>query len=1224
MPDDSVIRPLDEGEPDDSSAPKTPAPEEMMGAMLDADTQQESPAPPEDFLEDASDPPAPQAAPPEDIESSPEPEPVPSAGHTLPPMRPQLDPRLRQVAERFIKMENQAATYADMLNNQEISFEEYQRLLYEGMVQDEAGSWWMIDAENEQWYRHDPESNQWLEDYPAALQAWERVRDELEEMRPSAESGTRTETVYDLPPAYRAATESGDAEPVIDDMGVKIGKLPPTKDELYTIPSTAAFSSELPDQQRTVPSDSHSAQTRKSKVKVDGGEVIPRAFGGDIDMEPSPIVRELLASRRARNRRRLLTVVVVIAMVALVGAIVSAGGILFWYRDTVGPFQGAIAGLANYTPEHQTARIFDANGGLIAAINSRETGARTNVPLERISPYMIHAIVSQENERYFEDPGFDPIAIVRAFLQNLSGGGIESGASTITQQIARNLVLRDREVTVERKLNEILVALEIANQYDKNFILELYLNEIFFANQNYGVEAAAQFYFGHSAAELNYAESALLASIVPSPVQYDPVGSRENALRGMRATMGKMLDVGCLQFQHADWIESGPFCILHGREIDMDGSPQVLVRVNGEGQIVGGAAIVQIAEIETTEFSPLTVRFRYPHFANYVRALVEEEFGAEALFKRGLNIYTTLDPTLQDVAQRSLSQQVGNLVAAATGVNTGAVMISDPATGAIRAMVGSHDFEDQFAGQVNHALTWQQPGSAMKPIVYTAAFTEERGSYLTPASIVWDVPVSYDMGVAGIYEPVNFDGEFHGPVSLRQALQNSYNVAAVKVYDFVDNIRFSDLAARLGLVFPQDSLVTISSALGANEVTLFDLMGAYGVFANGGRLVPLYAIERVTEMADGVEVEIERERPEALQAITPAVAYLMTNVLSDDNARFPSIRQGSQLTLEHIGIPTQNVVAAKTGTSNGARDLWTMGFTSNAVVGVWLGTTDNSPTYNTGGLESAAPLWNAVMTAVALQDEPTTFINPGGVVAREICRATGTLNYAGCPDPSTGLFIHDQYPPPPEQSYIQRIAVDSWSGLRANEFCNGNIIDKTFVSIDDAVAIDWLGGTEEGRAFAESLGIDIPVKPAPQTACSQGQALPLIHISAPNDGAVVRGLQDIRGQVQAPDFDRYELQYALADDPDNFLPISASLVDMPNYGAILGTWDLAAGQVPNGDVILRLAARSTSGGYINDEIRLTVDLRPTPPVPVETESPEAGGTVFSPTIIALPLGTPTP
>ncbi|MDE2821068.1 MAG: transglycosylase domain-containing protein [Chloroflexota bacterium] len=1218
MPDDLVKPPAD----DDSTGDAPLSPEEMMGRMLNPQPKPDQAPPPEDYLspQPEAEAPTPTPAPPEDLAaSSPPAANVEKGAATLPPPRPQINSRIREAAEGFIKMQNQAATLADMLRSEEISFEEYQRLLYDSMAQDEDGAWWMIDAENEQWYRHDSAKNEWVSDYPAALREWEAFHQAHEAKTPSdAESDMRTETVYDLPPSYLGPTEPGGGAPILDDRGVEIGRMPRTKDALYTVPGTAAFKSELPGQERTAPSDPQFARTQPAQTRFDDagdhGEVIPRAI--DYELERSPIVEELLESRRRNSLRALANVLVALLVIALVSAIAGAGGIMFWYSDTVKPFQGGIAALADYSPEYQTARIFDADGGLIAALNSQETGARTTIPLERVSPYMIHAIVAQENERYFEDPGFDPIAIARAFIQNLSGGGIESGASTITQQIARNLVLRDSEVTVQRKVNEILVALEIANQYDKNFILELYLNEVFFANQNYGVEAASQFYFGHGADELNFAQAALLASIVPSPAKNDPVINRPVAVAGMRATMRKMIDIGCLQFQHGDWPRRGPFCVIDGREIEIDGSPQVLARANADGKIVGGAAIVQIAEIETTPFEPLTVQLRYPHFVNFVRAQLEVEVGANGLFQRGFNIYTTLDPATQDAAQQALSNQVNHLVGAATGVNTGAVMVTDPRTGAIRAMVGSHNFDDEFAGQVNNALTWQQPGSVIKPFIYAAALQGAEGNYLTPASIVWDVPTTYDMGVSGPYSPVNIDGRFRGPMSLRAALQNSRNVATIKVYEQVGKIRFAEMAGAVGLQFPEDSLITLSSALGANEVTLYDMMAAYGVLANRGRLMPLYAIERITETIDGEEVALPRERADARGAISPALAYLMQNILSDDASRQPSFNPGSALTLAHIGLPTQNVVSAKTGTSNGARDLWTMGFTRDAVVGVWLGTSDNSPTYNTSGITSAAPVWNAVMTAASLGKAPMPFENPGGVVAREICRATGTLNYSACPDPSTGLFLHEQYPPPAEQAYIKRIAVDSWTGLLANEFCNSNVVEKTYVAVDDPAALDWLAGSAEGQAFVKSIGIELPVLPVPQAECAQGQSLPLINISAPNNGAVVRDAVEIRGQARGPDFDRFELSYAFRDDPDKFLPISAALVEMPNYGTVLGVWDTRSLGVPDGEYILRLAAYSSKGGNINYDINLRVE-NPTP-----TTTPEQA--IFQPTIVSLPLATPVP
>ena len=1158
--------PGNEPEQKDDSSPLTP--EEMLQSILKpkpAASSSGTLAPPEDSPALSSPPRDPDLARPEDLQFARQSDAESDEAETL--VEP-VPAAVAKDAERFIAMRDQAAAWTDRLNSQEITFDEYQRRLYDAMVQDYDGIWWMIDAENEQWYRHNPDSNQWEEDEPAALRELQRYHRAADDVQ-----GTRA------------------GAPIVDERGVKIGAVPPTADEHYTIPSTAALSDELPDQKATVRSSG------------DGGGLSGYA------LEESPVVQEVLDARRGAARRRLAAAVAGVLILVLIALIAAAVGMMAWYGDAVRPFQEDIAGLASYSPEYQTARILDANGALIAALNSQQTGARTTIPLDDMSPYIIHAIISQENERYFADPGFDPIAIARAFIQNISGGGIESGASTITQQIARNLVLRDAEVSVERKVSEILVALEIANQYDKNFILELYLNEVFFANQNYGVEAASQFYFGHGADELNFAEAALLASVVPSPSQNDPVVNRPTAIQGMRATMHKMLDIGCLQFQHSDWPSRGPFCIQAGLEVMNDGAPQVLVRTNSGGEIAGGLAIVQIAEMETTEFEPLDVRLRYPHFVNYVQAQVEAEFGANALFQRGFHIYTTLNPSAQEAAQTALSNQVSQLASA--GVNTGAVMVTDPNSGAIRAMVGSHDFDDDLAGQVNNALTFQQPGSAIKPIVYAAAIGGHQGNYLTPASILWDVPVTYDLGAGQTYSPVNFDRRFHGPVPVRAALQNSYNVAAVKAYLFSGSERFVETARTFGLRFPDGTLPTIASALGANEVRLFDMMQAYGVFASGGRRAPLYAIERITETIDGEETEVEWEGAAAEPAISPALAYLMQNILSDDQARRPTYPPGSSLTLENIGIPTQNFVAAKTGTSNDSRDLWTMGFTRNAVVGVWLGTYNNSPTFGTTGYNSAAPVWNAVMEAALAGQAPPPFENPGGVVVREICRTTGTLNHPDCPEPTTGLFIQDQFPPGAEQGFIQTAAVDSWTGLLANDFCDDYVVDRAFVATDDLSAIDWLNTTAEGREYAEWIGLGLPASAPPTGSCAQGQGLPAVHISSPNEGAVVRGAVEIRGQVQAPDFSHYELLYAGAEQDESFIPISSALIQVPQHGGFLGTWDTLAAQIPTGNYILRLLATSLTGGSIQRDLNILVD-NPTP-----TATPGAVITpVFAPTVVS--------
>ncbi|MFN8561334.1 MAG: transglycosylase domain-containing protein [Anaerolineae bacterium] len=487
---------------------------------------------------------------------------------------------------------------------------------------------------------------------------------------------------------------------------------------------------------------------------------------------------------------------------------------------------------------------------------------------------MVHAVVSIENERYFEDPGWDPVAIVRAFLQNLSSGEVSSGASTITQQVARNLVLQDTTVSPERKLQEIVVAAEIARQYDKNFILQLYLNEIFFGNQSYGVEAASRFYFGHGASDLNLAEAALLAGVIQAPARYDPVINRQAAFDRMNVVLNQMAQVGCLQFSFAPYNTSPGFCIT-------------------QADIASPRIVLQKAQVETRSYQPRQFTVKYPHFVNFVQQQIENNFGTSEMFRRGFEIQTTLNPRIQEVAQGALEQQVRAL--ANNGVNTGAVMVTDPRDGAIRAMVGSPDFSDNsIDGQVNNAFTWQQPGSSIKVVEYVGALEgvnrNGTSAYYTPATVLWDVQTTFPNPN---YTPINYDQTYHGPVALRYALANSYNVPAVKVLDFIGIDKFVDVAQRIGLRFLPEATFGLPSALGANEVRLYDMMQAYGTIANDGTRVPLYSITQIKDA--GGNVVALPDRPQPALAVQPQIAFLMQNILSDNEARTPAFGAASPL-----------------------------------------------------------------------------------------------------------------------------------------------------------------------------------------------------------------------------------------------------------------------------------------------------------------------------------------
>lgn len=1120
-------------------------------------------------------------------------------GAAAAPVAPGLTPEQQALADKFRAAEANVRRLREQYRAQQITRDQLQAELRNQMVLDENQAWWMLGVETDTWYRY--ENGEWIAAVPAVLAT---------QAPPASPASTYDQYAGDRTVPTTPITDQG-----------FIPRQVPTTDPDYTIPGTGAVF--MNDPNATIPrAPSYSEATIPAQPISEATVPNPAVAGGydaGYNYVPSPaaapppaytpaaVPSEVVRDAQQRQQRRVLTggaliAAVIVGLIFLGLAAVIIGGVVY-YNSLANPWQDEIAALANYTPQFQTARILAADGSTIAELTSRSGGARDRVELADIAPEMIHAIVSTENERFFDDPGWDPVAIGRAFVQNFTSGDIQSGASTITQQIARTLILQDTTVSANRKLQELVVAAEIARRYDKNFILELYLNEMFFGNQSYGVQAASQFYFGVNASDLNIPQAALLAGLLQAPARYDPVINRQVAFERMNVVMGLMAEVGCLQFQHAPYTGQ-PYCVT-------------------ENDLRSGQVVLDKARVESANYLPRTFQVRYPHFVNYIQTIIEQSFGTDEMFRRGFTIRTTLDPRVQDAAQTALANQIQQN--AFTGVNTGAVMVTDPRDGSIRAMVGSPNFRDEsIDGQVNNVFTWQQPGSAIKPIVYTAALegidTSAGHQYFTPATILWDVPTSF---TNPDYTPINFDRRFRGPEPVRYALQNSLNVPAVKTMAFIGAAAFRNAAERMGIRFLDEAQFGLSSALGANEVRLYDMMQAYGTLANTGIRTPLYSITQITA-ADGSQIALPA-RAQPGQVVQPQVAFIMQNILSDNNARADVFGLNSGLTID--GYP--GLVGAKTGTSNDNRDLWTMGFTRNAVVGVWLGRVDNGPTTSTTQT-SAVPLWNAIMRVALEGRRPEAFANPGGVVEQTICSDTGTIYDANlpCGNVRNELFLQNQPPPAANASFLQTLPVDTWTGYRANQYCPDSVITQSFVNISDQAAIAWLN-TGDGQVFAQQLGIELPVQAPPEQECTAGMTLPQVSITSPVGGATLSGTVNITGTVSAPNFNRYQLEIASLNAPDQYRLFSTSTNQISN--GTLGTLDTT--QLTNGLYRIRLAVFSNNEGYIYREAQIGVNnIAPTatPQSLLPTTDPllggggsgggSSGGAQPTPTATIIPFG----
>ena len=716
----------------------------------------------------------------------------------------------------------------------------------------------------------------------------------------------------------------------------------------------------------------------------------------------------------------------------------AAGGVFAAYVQDL----PTLDALEQYSPSLVTTLYSDEDEPFAAFFEQR----RILVSLNKIPPYLIEALLATEDTRFYSHRGIDPRGIARALLTNLRTLRRAEGGSTITQQLAKVLFLTP-EKSLARKMKEILLAFQIEREYPKDKILEMYFNQIYFGHGAYGVEAAAQTYFGKSVDDLNLAEAAMLAGLPRAPNTYSPIVDKERARRRRGVVLQRMVEEGFITTEQAEAAAAIPF----------------------------------------DERAFAAVRSQAPYFVEYVRQYLEERYGSYALYHGGLKVYTTLNVRLQHAAEQSLTQglreidqQKGlrlvgggptarvtprrpgaplrpglvvegviqrvtargihvtvddysgeipfkamrvaegpkladafhpddrvlvrleavdhnrktlTLVLAQEPEMEGALLALDPRTGQIKAMVGGYDFQ---RSKFNRAIqARRQPGSAFKPFVYAAAF--DLG--LTPSTIFEDSPISFPATIDGEqkeWSPENYDQTFRGPVTLRQGLEHSINVVAVKLLETIGVGAATQMAHRLGIRSPIRA--ELGLALGTSEVTLLEMVSAYGTLAAGGVRAPPYAIRRILDSRGRV---LEERFPEGQQVLRPATAATLTHVLEG------VVQRGTGRSARALERP----LAAKTGTTQDAADAWFLGYSPSLVAGVWIGyDTVRSLGPHETSATLAAPIWIQFMRAALEGSPPEAFPVPDPLVPVTVNYYTGLPTYPQDPDAVTEYFLRGTEP----------------------------------------------------------------------------------------------------------------------------------------------------------------------------------------------------------------------
>lgn len=657
---------------------------------------------------------------------------------------------------------------------------------------------------------------------------------------------------------------------------------------------------------------------------------------------------------------------------------------------------------------------------------------RVPVQISDVPITMQQATIAIEDKEFYSHQGFSVWGMIRGASRIVTRGRA-AGGSTLTQQLVKNVLLTS-ERSLPRKFKELVLSLQIERKFTKDEILQMYLNEAPYGGTAVGIQAGAERYFGKSVKDLSVTEAAILAGMPQSPSRYSPFGSDPTAYIG-RTTA-------------------------------------VLRRMREDGYITEEQEKQSLEELPKVEFREQVHNLKAPHFVFYVRDQLAELLGEAAVEAGGFNVTTTLDSELQDYAQEAVTNEIADLEKA--HITNGAAFVLNPKNGEVLAMVGSKDyFADNYDGKVNVVMSSRQPGSAIKPVTYAAAFA--KGYY--PSYMLLDVPTKFAGASADQpYEPKNYDGKFRGPVQLRFALGSSLNVPAVKLLSLVGLKDMLSLAYDMGFESLEPTSANMSRfglsvTLGGGEVRLYDLVRAYSAFANGGERVEPVAILKVER--DGKTI-YEAKSIKKQRVMSEATAFLTNHILSDNNARLMTFGANSYLNMS--GRP----IAVKTGTTNDRRDNWTVGWSTGAVVGVWVGNNDNSPMTNVAsGVTGASPIWRNIMLKTWEKYQGEEWTIPDTVEARMVDTVSGYPEHDGYPA-RADYFAKGTVPtePDPIHTKVKICREDNNKLASPVDIARDNYDEKEFYVLNQEK------GSWESDVFGWINSQDNPMFKVPTEVCS--------------------------------------------------------------------------------------------------------------------------------------------